>query len=329
MHEFEHKLIIVEGLTGLGKSTMAHFIARQLQYNGIRATWIHEGEVPHPVSIPVRPNVTTFMDRSLEKWDSFATQINESGQVTVIEASTFNNLIESLFKHCLDKPVILEFGMKLEQVIAPLKPALIYLTHSDIQKALEENFHNRGPGFKDFVIKYVSGTPVARQQNWTDDAGVVKFWEEFVALTHALFQQFNFDKLSLDVSAREWENYNHRVAEFLSLSCKPDPQIAQNEAKKFVGTYRFQGGGREGTIQYENGTLVTDIFMKVKTKLIPVNDLSFIAEKWHFELIFHRVPSGEITAFTIAGRDVDYLKAVGLEAKKVKNDNQKHNRKSN
>ena len=41
------KLIIVEGLTGSGKSIMAHFNARQLQYNGIPVNWVHEEAEPH------------------------------------------------------------------------------------------------------------------------------------------------------------------------------------------------------------------------------------------------------------------------------------------
>jgi len=51
------KLIIVEGLTGSGKSIMAHFIARQLQYNGIAASWVHEGEEPHPILMDVESSI--------------------------------------------------------------------------------------------------------------------------------------------------------------------------------------------------------------------------------------------------------------------------------
>ena len=47
------KLIIVEGLTGSGKSIMAHFIARQLQYNRIPASWVHEGEETHPILMDI------------------------------------------------------------------------------------------------------------------------------------------------------------------------------------------------------------------------------------------------------------------------------------
>jgi hypothetical protein len=317
MQKTKNQLIIVEGLTGLGKSTLAHFIARQFQYNGIEASWIHEGEDPHPVSIDIDPDIRTFMAEALEKWNALVAQILGSGAVTVIEASFFNNLIETLFAHCLDRAAILDFGMKLQQVIKPVRPALIYLSHPHIPTALEGNFRNRGPGFQDFVIQYVADTPIAREKNWNDYAGMVTFWREFAAITDSLFHEYEIDKLILDVSTGNWGQYNQQVLDFLALPWVADPEIDPETAEILVGEYQSKDSGRKHSIQYENGVLVSNVFMNVKTKLIPKDELVFIAEKWHFELCFDLDHTGEAVSFTIGGRDVDYLKAVGLKAIKV------------
>ena len=42
------KIIFVDGITGSGKSTITHFIARQLEQNGIKARWFHEEEEGNP-----------------------------------------------------------------------------------------------------------------------------------------------------------------------------------------------------------------------------------------------------------------------------------------
>lgn len=270
------------------------------------------------MSLDVDGDIATFMAESLSKWTVFVAQIQDSDTVTVIEASFFNNLIESLFTHRLDQRTILDFGLKLQSVIEPVKPALVYLTHYDITTALEENFQNRGSGFQDFVIKYVSDTPIAREKNWNDYDGMLAFWKQFVGITDSLYHAFEVDKLMLDVSRSDWEGYHRRVTDFLSLSLVADPEISPEGAGKFVGYYRFQDGGKEKMIQYSNGTLFSDIFMNVTTKLIPVNESSFIVEKWHFELNFDFDYAGEVTSFEIGGRDVSYLKAVGLKAAKVK-----------
>jgi len=318
MEETKNQLILVEGLTGLGKSTLAHFVARQFQNNGIEASWIHEGEEPHPVSLDVDTDIVTFMSKSLEKWDAFVAQILETSATTVVEASFFNNLIETLFAYCLDRAAIIDFGMKLQQVIKPVRPALVYLIHPNISAALEENFRNRGAGFREFVIEYIAETPIAKEKSWNDYTGMLMFWHEFVAITDALFEGYKIDKLAIDISAREWEKYNQQVTEFLTLSLVADPKISSDAVKKYIGSYQFSEGGKNYTIRYEEGSLVTNIFMNVDTKLIPENNVTFKAEKWHFELHFEfNHDTGEATSFTIGGRDVDYLKAVGLRAKKV------------
>jgi hypothetical protein len=182
---------------------------------------------------------------------------------------------------------------------------------------LEGNFQNRGSRFQDFVIKYISDTPIAREKNWNDYAGMVAFWKQFAAITDSLYQAFEIDKLMLDVSTGDWEGCHRQVTDFLALSLVADPEIGPEGAGKFVGYYQFQDGGKNKVIQYKNGTLLTDIFMNVTTKLIPKNESSFIVEKWHFELNFNFDDAGEVTSFEIGGRDVSYLKVVGLKAAKV------------
>ena len=316
----KNQLILVEGLTGLGKSTLAHFIASQFQYNGIKAAWIHEGEDPHPVSLDLDGDIETFMDKSIEKWKAFVIQIMKSETTTIIEASFFNNLIETLFSHCLNRTAIIDFGMKLQQVIIPARPALIYLTHPKISVALQENFRNRGTEFQDFVIEYITNTSIAKVKNWDDYAGMVAFWGEFSAITDILFKEYEIDKLAVDVSKGDWEKVHQQVTAFLTLNLVDDPKISFEAAQKYLGCYQFNSGGKCYTIRYEAGYLLTDIFMNVYTKLIPENEGVFLAEKWHFTLHFEFDQfTGDAISFSIGGRDVDYLKAVGLRAEKVMN----------
>jgi len=318
MKRAKNKLVIVEGLTGLGKSTLAHFITRQYQYNGISAVWIHEGEQPHPVSMEINSDIHAFMDEALMKWEAFVGQIRRSGEVVVIEASFFNNLIETLFAHCVSPAEIMQFGLKLQEVIKPVQPALIYLAHDDVSNALEKNFANRGDGFREFVIQYVARAPIASQKGWDGNAGVVAFWKEFVSIADALFHAYDIDKAYLDVSSGAYDRIYQQVTSFLSLSMIPDPIISWQDAVPLIGIYKIQGTDKTCTVQYENEALVTDFFANVKKRLIPQDKSTFIVEGWHFELCFEHNPSTEITTFKVAGRDIDYLKAVGMAARKMK-----------
>ena len=156
-----NKLIIVEGLTGLGKSTLAHFIARQLRYNDIEATWVHEGELGHPLSVDVDSNNTElFMQTALANGKDLVSHIESSGETIILEASFFNNLLETLFLQNVPTPKITHYSDVIQDTIQPLQPALVYLTHSDTNKALADNFKSRGVGFRDFVIQFATIHPV-------------------------------------------------------------------------------------------------------------------------------------------------------------------------
>jgi hypothetical protein len=313
----KHKLVIVEGLTGLGKSTMAHYLARQYRYNGIPAVWIHEGEDPHPVSIDADPDIHAYMDKASEQWESFVARIQEADQVTVIEAGFFNNLLERLYAHCLDEETTIRYGLKLQAILDPVHPALFYLVNSNVPAALERNFSNRGERFKSFVIDYIARTPLAKQRGYQDDTGVTAFWQGFVSLMDRIFTSYEIDKLALDVSTLGYDRCYQQALELLCLREFSDPVISPQQAREYVGSYRVKGSAENFIVIYEDGVLVTDIFMHVNKKLILKDEHTFLVESWRFELTFDHDPSTGVTTIVVGGKDIDYLHAVGMKAVRV------------
>jgi hypothetical protein len=43
------KLIVLDGLSGSGKSTFCQWLELQLRRNGRSARWLHEGDIDHPL----------------------------------------------------------------------------------------------------------------------------------------------------------------------------------------------------------------------------------------------------------------------------------------
>lgn len=99
----KNDLIIVEGLTGAGKSSMAHFIARQLDANQTGHTWVHEGEMPHPLFPDEARGIEVFIQEMPRRWKAFIEENKKAGKIAVVEACFFNNLFEELFKENIDR----------------------------------------------------------------------------------------------------------------------------------------------------------------------------------------------------------------------------------
>jgi hypothetical protein len=312
-----HKLIIVEGLTGSGKSIMAHFIARQLRYHGLAADWVHEGALPHPLAIDVESTIEAFMAEALDHWRGFVDQVARSDTVMVVEACLFNLLIESLFTHDVGQPDILSYGITLQEIIRPLHPALVYLTQRDVPAALGRNFRDRGSGFQEFVVGYASGTRYARARGLQGYDGMVVFWRDFVALTDELFDRYTIAKLKIENSAGEWERYNRQVMDFLSLPMLDEPAVSEAQTRWLLGTYRDEEQGRIFPVVYEDGKLLINFFQTAWTHLIPDGKGAFYAAGWCFEIRFEHDRSGGVKRLVIGGRDVDYLALVGTVAEKV------------
>lgn len=312
------KLILVEGLTGSGKSIMAHFIARQLQYHGFLASWVHEAEVPHPILLDDQPaSLDTYMLKMRQRWADFVDQVGLSAEVRVVEACFFNNLIETLLAHNVERSKIIEYFDELQALIEPLDPTLVYLVQQDLDKALERNFANRGKGFENFVIRLVADMPVAIQRGWQGYAGMRTFWGEFVALTDELFHRFHYHKLKIDNSAGDWQAYRRQVMQVLGLPLIPEQGLSPAEAQALVGLYRANNSGKEFTVHYEDGELTINIFLNVRTRLVRQAQGVLLAEGWHFELSFEYDDLKGVYVLRFGGRDVDYLALVGTLAEKI------------
>lgn len=311
------KLILVEGLTGSGKSIMAHWIARQLQANDIPAAWVHEAELPHPLGLEEDPGSDGYAAYMLRQWATYAAHVAEAGQVRVVEACLFNNVFEWLFAQDLDRGEILRYADEMHALLEPLDPTLVYLVQADVDAALARNFARRGPGFQAFVIRYATGTPIAQRRGWQGYAGMVSFWREFVALTDEIYERYSIRKCRIDNAAGQWSAYERQVLATLSLPRIPERTLSQDDALRFVGAYKERGGDKTFTVGYAEGALTIDLFLETRTPLIWRADGLFVAAGWHFEIRFEPAGADAATVLSIGGRDVEYVALVGTVADRV------------
>jgi hypothetical protein len=241
-------------------------------------------------------------------------RVGSSDEVTVVEGCYLNNGIESLLAHNVDRPRTLQYADELQALIEPLNPTLVYLVQGDVVSALERSFKDRGTGFRDYVIQFATGLPLAKRRGWQGYEGMVMYWREFVTLTDELFDRHRLRKIRVDNSAGNWDDYNQQVLDCLAIRLVPELRVSPSEAARLVGLYKDRRTGREFTVQYEDGGLTINVFLSVRTKLVPRADKEFLTEGWHFEISFGPDGPGGTMVMRIGGRDVDYVRLVGTVA---------------
>jgi hypothetical protein len=219
--------------------------------------------------------------------------------------------------HQLARPQILQFADELLALCRSLNPTLIYLVQEDVVQALKRNFRRRGSGFRDFVIDLATSTPLAQANNWKGYAGMVQFWQAFVALTDELFERYPSRKLKIDNSAGDWAVYNQHVVDFLSIPLMSDQSISPSEAQNLIGLYKDRHSDHQFEVRFADGELTINFFLKVWKRLVRRASNVFEAEGWPFEIRFEAVDLNDGLVMKIGGQDVDYLPLVGTVADRV------------
>ncbi|MCK5055584.1 MAG: hypothetical protein KAT34_02945 [Candidatus Aminicenantes bacterium] len=253
------KLIILEGLTGSGKSTTAQFISSQLQKQDIKCRCILEGESGHPLYINMPGYSITEAAKVLHsQWKSFVRQVKQFAVPVITEGCLFQYIIGSMLKMDIDKEEIMAYLHSLKDLFKVLNPILIYLRETDVEKALQKICAKRGEFWKSTTIHTNNRTLFARRRGLRGFSGYVKFKQVLEELSNRLFEEFDIRKIVIDKSKGDWQSYYKQIFVFMSLPLSEDQPLTKNFLEKFTGTYTcsYEGAISEFYVKLENGSLV-------------------------------------------------------------------------
>ncbi|WP_233828742.1 hypothetical protein [Paraburkholderia sp. ZP32-5] len=114
-----HRLVIIEGIMGSGKSTTMRFIARHLQDSGQSALPLHERAEPHPVRAtdelehwfePWRDTTPRDLaDRALSRWTAFVEATQRDSSIPVMDGQLFHGDLTHLLLMDADSALISDY----------------------------------------------------------------------------------------------------------------------------------------------------------------------------------------------------------------------------
>jgi len=300
------KLILIDGITGSGKSTTAQFLANQLKRNSIKVKWYHEEETAHPLEYEEDVEVFTSqaeMDKFIRTipnlWRKFAEEASRSDEIHIIESFLFQDTVRILFQNNLEESKILEFTQEIEEILKSLNPTLLYFYQS-----IRRIWKRRGDAWKKWFVDSDIQTPYVKLSDVSGEAGVIKLWADYQDFTHQLFDRSQFNKLSMENSEGKWDDYRQQMLDFLELNLVNEIiDLSLEENKTYCGTYKEEEGELSCTIKLLNGNMVCDLIWP-DIRVLPVEtgeDNFFYLESFPVFLKFNENEEGLIEELSLNG----------------------------
>ena len=237
-----HRLIIFYGSSpGAGKSTLSSYLQEQFHLHGVPVKWIYEEDVLHlevfqEVVEDIQNGNQNLMDTLLNTSARFVEAQLKRDEVVITDSifPYFNWLIATDF---FSYKQIEAFGRRLEHILAPLNPFLIYLD-VDQQLALSRAVEQRGQEWLDDTLVRVNkygcnqDTPL---QNVEDVASYFKMTGD---QSMTWLKKWKIDQLILDATHETIEELKAKVLnqwDFENINPKHSPE--RTSLPIFAGVY--------------------------------------------------------------------------------------------
>jgi deoxyadenosine/deoxycytidine kinase len=304
------RLVIVEGLPGLGKSTTAQHLAIELEKRAIPCRWYYEAEPDNPVSGFYEPQFYSspreFVAAQESRWREFARECAERTSLSILESSLFQETIFGLLQYNVPQEQIRAFVRDIVHIIAPLQPVVVYLFHEQPAVAINQVCSMRGRVVEDVYVERNDLSPFARQREMFGFLGLARFWAEYKDIADSLYDALRFRKLRLDVTHGHTPEHHERLRAFLDLPPVADQPISREYLDRFTGAYAYHVHedlrSFEVAVKDDNLVVKDCPYLWPENRLIPRDLNVFYAESWPYMAIFEETSSGRVSGMLLEDR---------------------------
>jgi len=206
------KLILIEGLGGSGKTSTVSYLNDSLRQRNFDVTAIYERSDSHP-KFNFPRFVENYAERMLEEWQLFLDERERVGQICVMEGHGWQPMAEFMYLAGCSRSAVLGFCDKIEAIISPLNPLIIYYTVDDVANHLERIAQMRGRDWIDFMEQRDV------EHHGLDAFGnsLLTFWSAWTVLQDEIFNRCTLPKLRVENPHDDWEATYKKVVSFLQI----------------------------------------------------------------------------------------------------------------
>jgi hypothetical protein len=203
------KLILIEGLPGSGKSTVATSISSKLTELGVGHYSYLETTAKKPIKL-LDPLSATYRQDLLAQWERLVAQSDE--HTIVLESAFWQGTVDPMIGNNYPRAEIIAITDSVNSIVEPLKPKLIYLCHADVDSHIRWIFNSRGEKWAGEIVERDLRLPYHRDRGHCDISGLVEFFEDCQKLTDELYDRVPFQKTKICNPHQGWERVHREIS---------------------------------------------------------------------------------------------------------------------
>lgn len=230
------RVVLIEGLPGSGKTSLAEWLGTRLGAAGLRATWVPELQRDHPVID--RATLRTarspgYADRCVARWACFAARSRDAQapQVQILEGCLFQGTVRFLVEHERPAAEAERYLAGVVSCLAPLRPALVYLTQPDPHAYLRDEFVRRkDEAYVGRIARYSSSVPFCTTRGLTGMAALVALYVHYRHVCDRLVRVSGLPVLELDAIRLDEAAVRERAARWVEAAVGEERTLRDESA---------------------------------------------------------------------------------------------------
>lgn len=208
----ERRLILVEGLSGSGKTTTVRQLAERLAERGVSAVAYWESHPENPIVIgPILPDLSgtirRYIGRSdfLGDWRRLVQRLQREDCTVLLESRLVQNaaMFRILANHSADDACL--HTARIVECIEGLDPLLIYLRMSDPSTHARRALETSPRDWVRLALTELERTPWFRSRRLAGCEGWVEFQRHWASLLDELVRSLQIEVLTVTDPHRDWE----------------------------------------------------------------------------------------------------------------------------
>ncbi|MBT4521394.1 MAG: AAA family ATPase [Halieaceae bacterium] len=200
----KHRLMLIEGLPGTGKTTLARHLQQCLQEDGQSVECLLENDKPHPLHPPWHSDPQQMADAFVACWREHLQGRLSQERTVIADAAIFQTVARILLLQNFPDALIDQCLLEISCNIEALNPLLLYVRTADSDAHIRSLCEQRGDDWRSFLVQASTENRYAASQGYRGFTGMLQFIVDYQRRSEHWFDFWPLDKHSL-YHRGDWE----------------------------------------------------------------------------------------------------------------------------